>query len=209
MSITTPLRSSVSARNAASITKVAPCSAWAGPNISPVNEWATITWSRTSTAYMAASIGWRIVDALAQDVALGRKNLGHAQRQLGERDGRRDEGIKPRIGEQRECGREPPAMRPARPVRRRHLPDLARDQLEAAAVEGAAERRRNVARAVPAHFQHGRLVAGEVERGRKRGGAAACMDDEVAVARRRLGRRKADAERGCEARPLGRGVGPC
>src|ERR1700722_6444490 len=206
MSITTPLRSSASARNAASITNVAPCSAWAGPNISPVNEWAIITWSRTSTAYIGTSIGWRIVDALAQDEALGRENLTYAQRQLYERDRRRDEHIEPRVGEQLERGCEPPLMCPARPVRRRHLPDLARDQLEAAAVEGAAERRRDIAGAVPAHFQDGGLVTGEVERGRKPGGAAARMDDEVAVAWRRLGRREADAEGGRKARPLGSDV---
>src|SRR5580658_8896634 len=206
MSITTPLRSSASAKNAASITKVAPCSAWAGPNISPRNEWAIITWSRTSTACIGASIGWRIVDALAQDEALGRENLTNAQRQLDERDRRRDEHIEPRVGEQLERCREPPLMCPARPVRRRHLPDLARDQLEAAAVEGAAERRRNVAHAVPAHFQNGRLVAGKLERGREPCRAAASMDDEIAVARRRLGRREADAEGGRKARPFGRDV---
>ena len=38
---------------------------------------------------------------------------------------------------------EPPAMRPARPVRRRDLADLARNQLQPAAVEGAAERHRH------------------------------------------------------------------
>ena len=38
------------AMNAASMTKVAPCSACAGPNTAPRNEWAIITWSRTSTA---------------------------------------------------------------------------------------------------------------------------------------------------------------
>ena len=37
--------------------------------------------------------------------------------------------------------------------------------LQAAAVEGAAERHRTVAGAVPAQLEHGRLVAGEVERG--------------------------------------------
>src|SRR3954454_25418134 len=49
MSTTTPVGSSSLRRNAASTTNVAPCSRWAGPNISPVKLWATIMWSRTVT----------------------------------------------------------------------------------------------------------------------------------------------------------------
>src|SRR5215831_1437215 len=191
MSMTTPFGSSVSARNAASITKVAPCSAWAGPNISPRNEWAIMMRSRTSTANMATSILRRIIDQLAQDRARRRQDFWHAHRQLDERDRGREQRVEPRVGEQVERGRDPAPMRPARPVRGRDLADLARDQLEAAAVERAAERRRHVARAVPAHLEDRRLVAGEPERGGEAGRAAARMHDEVAVARRRLGRGEA------------------
>src|SRR5258707_6121820 len=103
MSITTPLRSSAAAMKAASITKVAPCSACAGPNISPRNEWAIITWSRTSTANIGTSgLGFgRIIDELAQDAALGRENSGQSRRQLRKRDGRRQQGVEARVVEQR------------------------------------------------------------------------------------------------------------
>ena len=62
-------------------------------------------------------------------------------------------------------------------------------------MERAAERDRDLVRAIPAQLQHRRLVAGEIERGRKAGGSAAGMDDEVAIAGRRIRRGKADAER--------------
>src|SRR5262249_8470755 len=136
MSTTTPLRSSASARNAASITKVAPCSACAGPNISPRKEWAIMMRSRTSTAYIRTSVRLGIVDERAQDRAHRRKDSRHARRQLGERHRRREQRIEPRVGEQVEGGRDAAPMRPARAVRGRDLADLARDQPEAAAVEG-------------------------------------------------------------------------
>ncbi len=49
MSTSTPSPSSRGPTNVASTTYVAPCSRCAGPNISPVNEWAIIMWSRTVT----------------------------------------------------------------------------------------------------------------------------------------------------------------
>src|SRR5579871_246089 len=173
MSTTTPFGSSVSARNAASITKVAPCSACAGPNISPRNEWAIMMRSRTSTAYMRTSTCFWIIDELAQDRAHRCQDFRNAHRQLGERHAGREQRIEPRVGEQVEGSGDAPRMGPTRPVRRRDLADLARDQLEAAAVEGAAERRRDVAGAVPAHLEHGGLVAGEAECGGQPGSAAA------------------------------------
>src|SRR5712672_3010905 len=202
ISTTTPLGSSASAMKAASITKVAPCSPWAGPNISPRNEWATITWSRTSTAnigppehlpanWLAAFLEkcdqadvlrGRIVDQLAQYAALGAENTGQSRRQVVERGGG------------------PAAMRPARPMRGRDLPDLARHQPEAAAVERAAERDRDLAGAVPAHLQHRRLGAGEPDRGRESSRAPARMHHEIAIARRGLRRRKANAEGAGERR---------
>ena len=57
MSTTMPFASSVSDMNATSTTKVAPCSACAGPNTSPRNEWAIMMWSRTSTANTGSSQG--------------------------------------------------------------------------------------------------------------------------------------------------------
>src|SRR5882672_120127 len=220
ISTTTPLGSSASAMKAASITKVAPCSPWAGPNISPRNEWATITWSRTSTAnigppehlpanWLAAFLEkcdqadvlrGRIVDQLAQYAALGAENTGQSRRQVVERDGGRQQRIEPRIRQEVERGGEPAAMRPARPMRGRDLPDLARHQPEAAAVERAAERDRDLAGAVPAHFQHRRLGAGEPDRGREPGRAPARMDHEIAIARRGVRRRKADAKGAGERR---------
>ena len=65
-------------------------------------------------------------------------------------DGGREQRIERRIGQQIERGGEPPAVRPARPVRGRDAPDLARDQAQAAAVERAAERDRDVS---PAPYQ--------------------------------------------------------
>src|SRR5436305_13163589 len=117
MSMTTPFGSSVSAMNAASITKVAPCSAWAGPNISPRNEWAIMMRSRTSTACMETSV-LRVIDQLAQDRARRREDLRDAHRQLGERHRRREQRIEPRVGEQVEGGCDAARVRPARTVRR-------------------------------------------------------------------------------------------
>src|SRR5260370_564357 len=115
MSMTTPFGSSVSARKAASITKVAPCSAWAGPNISPRNEWAIMMRSRTSTAYIAGTSGvGRVVDQLAQHTAVGGEDVRQARRQVGEGNGRRQQRVEPRIGEQVERGGEPAPMGPAR-----------------------------------------------------------------------------------------------
>src|SRR5690242_15834145 len=209
ISTTTPFASSASARMAASITKVAPCSAWAGPNISPRNEWAIITWSRTSTANIGPSGFRRIRDELAKHAAVGRENLWQARRQVGECDGRREQRIEPRIGKEVERGREPAAMRPARTVRGRDLADLAGDEPEPPAVEGAAERCRHVAGAIPAHLQDGRLLARKRERGREPGRAAARMHDEVAVAWRRVRGRKSAAERLSEPGALAHDVDQC
>src|SRR5262249_61671728 len=114
MSTTTPFGSSVSARNAASITNVAPCSAWAGPNISPRNEWAIMMRSRTSTAYIGTSAWLRIVDQLAQDRAHRCQDLRNVHGQLGERHRRREQRIESRVGEQVEGGRDAARGCPAR-----------------------------------------------------------------------------------------------
>src|SRR5262249_55508118 len=135
MSTTTPFGSSVSARNAASITKVAPCSAWAGPNISPRNEWAIMMRSRTSTACIGTSAWLRIADEPTQDRANGRRDLREGGGRVGERHRRCEQRVEPRVGEQVERGCDAAAVGPARAVRGGDLADLARDQLEPAAVE--------------------------------------------------------------------------
>ena len=67
-------------------------------------------------------------------------------------------------------------------------------------MERFAERSRDVAAAVPAQLDDGRLLAGEPQRGRKPGGGAAGMEDEIAFGRRRVRAREARTER---ARELG------
>src|SRR5207245_2456140 len=96
ISITIPLASSVSAMNAASTTKVAPCSACAGPNTAPRNEWAIMMWSRTSTINkMDLS---RIADELAEYAAPGFQDIGKTGRKFAERDGGRKQRIELRMG---------------------------------------------------------------------------------------------------------------
>ena len=62
--------------------------------------------------------------------------------QAGEGRGRREQRIEARIGEQVERQRQAAAAVPARALRRRDRADLARDQPQAPAVEGLAERQR-------------------------------------------------------------------
>jgi hypothetical protein len=131
------------------MTKVAPCTFWAGPNTSPRNEWAIMIWSETSTAYTgipfaswfhrhSGSAGrpgccpfWNTAGKLAGKSANGMagasKNVEH------------------RIRKQRKRGREASPVAPARAMGRRDFADLARNQPQAAAVERFAERRRDVA----------------------------------------------------------------
>ena len=61
-------------------------------------------------------------------------------------------------------------------------------------MECPAERDRNLVRAVPTHFQHGSLLAGEPESNRKPRSGRAGMDDEIAFARRSIGQCKANPE---------------
>ena len=72
--------------------------------------------------------------------------------------------------------------------------DLAGYQPQPAAVEGAAERSRHRRIAVPAQFEHGCLLAGEREGRAESGRVAAGVNDEVAIALCRFGRRKANTE---------------
>ena len=86
---------------------------------------------------------------------------GKTRGQFAERDRRREQRIELRMRAELERRFQPLAMRQRGPVRRRDLADLARDELQAAAVERAAERHRHGPRSVPAQLQHGRLVGGE------------------------------------------------
>src|SRR5437868_1194285 len=79
-----PLASSVSAMNAASTTKVAPCSACAGPNTAPRNEWAIMMWSRTSTMNKADLL--RIADELAEYAAPRFQDIGKTRGEFAERN---------------------------------------------------------------------------------------------------------------------------
>ena len=95
MSTTMPFASSVSAMNAASTTKVAPCSACAGPNTAPRNEWAIMMWSRTST--MNKGDLSRIADELAEYAAPGFQDIGKTRGKFAERDGGRKQRVEPRM----------------------------------------------------------------------------------------------------------------
>src|ERR687889_1247360 len=101
MSTTMPLASSSRAINAASTTKVAPCIACAGPNTAPLNEWAIMMWSRTSSVNMQPLC---VINALAEHAAAGRQDARQFRRQVGEFDRRRQQRIKPRVGEQGKRG---------------------------------------------------------------------------------------------------------
>src|SRR6478672_6345540 len=123
MSITMPFSSRVSAMKAASTTKVAPCSSWAGPNTAPLKEWAIMMWSRTSTA----NTGYlRVVDDLAKGGTAWRQHRRQARRRDGEGDCRLQQNVEPVVGQQADRIFQPAAMRPLAAMRRRHLADLAR-----------------------------------------------------------------------------------
>src|SRR5215471_802221 len=115
MSITMPFSSSVSARKAASTTKVAPCSSWAGPNTAPLKEWAIMMWSRTSTANTG---DLRVVNDLAKRCTAGRQHCRQAGRQIGKGDRGFQQRIEPVVGQQADRVLEAAAMAPFAAVRR-------------------------------------------------------------------------------------------
>ena len=86
-------------------------------------------------------------------------------------------------------------MRPARPVRHGDPADLARNQSQPTAMEGAAEGNWHRYVTIPAKFEHGRFLAGEGKGGMKSSRAATGMDDQIAVALCGVGRRKANTKR--------------
>src|SRR3984893_2900275 len=140
MSTTMPLGSSFSAMKATATVNVAPCSACAGPKTSPLNEWAIMMWSETSTAYTATPKGSDgIADELAQRAARGIENVGQLSRQVAERDSRRQQAVQHRIVQEVERGGKTAAIIPARPMRGRDFADLAGDQPQAAGMKAPAE----------------------------------------------------------------------
>src|SRR2546426_2051095 len=109
-----------------------------------------MTWSETSTANTSSPscspgrFSRRIAYQLAQYAARGQKNVRQPRRQIVKRDGGSEQGVEGRIGQQLERGREAPARRPPRPMGRRNPSDLARNQPQPPAVEGAAEGNRDL-----------------------------------------------------------------
>src|SRR3954466_9954786 len=95
MSTTMPFGSSFSDKKATATVKVAPCSACAGPKTSPLNEWAIMMWSDTSTAYTDAP---SVADELAQHAARGVEDVGQFRRQIGECDRGREQHVERGIG---------------------------------------------------------------------------------------------------------------
>src|SRR4051794_24133861 len=114
MSSTMPFGSSFSDMKATATVKVAPCSDCAGPKTSPLNEWAIMMWSETSTAYTDAPLVG-VADQLAQHAACRVEDVGQFRRQIRESDRRREQRIECGIGrEQIERGLEPVVVRDLR-----------------------------------------------------------------------------------------------
>src|SRR5262245_45443454 len=195
MSTTMPFSSSVCAMNATSMTKVAPCSACAGPNTAPRNEWAIITWSRPSTVNTKRTSVAGIGNELAEYAALRAQDVREPLREFVERYGGHQQGVEPWVGQKLDRLLQPLPMRRGNAARWRHLAHLARHDLEAAAVKGAAQRHRHAARAVPAHFQDSRFVARDVERSGKAARIGAGVHDQFVVDRRIDRCREIQAER--------------
>src|SRR5262249_581867 len=134
----------------------------------------------------AADASSTIVDHLAQDPTVRRKDFGQLRGQILERDGGGEQYIECRIGEEGERRLEPAPRAPARGRGGRNAPDLARDEPQPTAVERLAKRDGNLAAAVPAQLDDARLLAGRPKRGRKAGGGAACMEHDIAIGGRRV-----------------------
>src|SRR4029079_3811765 len=109
MSTTIPLGSSFSDMNATATVNVAPCSACAGPKTSPLNEWAIMMWSDTSTAYTEAP---SVADELAQNAARWVEDVGQLLWQIRECDRWRKQCIQGRIVKQSQRFFQSPLVRP-------------------------------------------------------------------------------------------------
>ena len=143
MSTTTFCLVSFSRKKATSTTKVAPCMLCAGPKNGSGRLWAIMIRSRTSTAYIGNLLDWSgngIADDWGETVRAGGKDARQAARCVLECDllghQRVERGIVRAAAGPLPCGGDSPS---AAGGRRRHVPDLRGDELQAPAVEGAAE----------------------------------------------------------------------
>jgi hypothetical protein len=123
----------------------------------------------------------RVDDGLAEYPASSIENSRQSLRQIAERNGWRQQCIEPWIVEQRDCGREAAAVRPARTMRWRDVSDLARYKPKPAAVERASKHGGHRRVTIPAHFQDSRFVSGQFERRPKSVGRSAGVNDEIAI----------------------------
>src|SRR5262245_25269208 len=108
----------------------------AGPNSSPRKLCAIITWSRTPTLYMLASV----VDPATQLGQRARAQPAHDRRQLVKAAAVVDQSLEPRVAAQLEREREPAPRRPARALSRWQRADLRRAQREPQRMKALAER---------------------------------------------------------------------
>jgi membrane glycosyltransferase len=141
-------------------------------------------------------------------VTLG-ENRWQARWKVIESDRRSGQRIEPRIQQKPERSGEPALRRPAGPMRGRDTADLAGNEAQPARMEGAAEWRRDVASAVPAEFEYGRLFARQPDRGRQTGACCAGVDDKIAIAWRVGGRCEFHAERARQQRSRWLNVDQC
>src|SRR5689334_15520438 len=117
-------------------------------------------WSRTSTVNKLAPL--RVGNGLAEHATLRIENFWKSLGQIREIDRWREQRIEPLVLQQRNCSGEAAAMRPPCPVRRSDLSDLAGDQSQPAAVEGASKHRVHRRITIPTHFEHCCLFASQL-----------------------------------------------
>src|ERR1700753_726581 len=108
-----------------------------------------MTWSRTSTVNKAAPLS--VGDGLAEYSVAGVQYLRQPLDQVLKIDGRRQQCVEPRIPKQSDRGGKPAVIGPSGAMCGRDLSDLARHELQPAAMEGAAKHRRDGPIAIPAH----------------------------------------------------------
>src|SRR5450432_459764 len=124
----------------------------------------------------------RVGDGLAEYPASGVKDSRESFGQVMKTDRRSEQRVKSRIIEQSSRRSEAAAMRPARPVRRRDLSYLARDQSKPAAMEGASKPRGHSHITIPTHLKHGCLFACQFNCRAQTICGTTGMKDEVTVA---------------------------
>ena len=188
---------------AASTTKVAPCSACAGPNTAPRNEWAIMMWSRDFDGEHGMP-PFSSMAGIADQLADARRYS--APKIAGSRAGN---SAKATAGAISASSAGSASSASAAASRRRcvqrgrcdgaTLPTWLDTSSQPAAVERAAERHRRPRRCRTSSAPRRRLVAGEPQRGGKPGRRGAGMEHQIAFGRRRVGRGEADAERAAPA----------